>query len=136
MDYGKFKYREQKKAAEAKKHRTETQLKELRLRYATDKGDLDTKLRQAREFLLEGDKVKFSMRFRGREVAYTNLGVEKFNLIIADLADVAIVDERSPPYGRQIHIVLAPAKGATPAKGGSKGSASAKPNTPQNAPTK
>jgi len=111
MDYGKFKYKEQKKAAEAKKNRTETTLKELRIRYATDVGDLETKLKQARDFLVEGDKVKFSMRFRGREVAYISLGVEKFNTIVERLSDIAIVDERSPAYGRQIHIVLAPSSG-------------------------
>ncbi|MFM1846984.1 MAG: translation initiation factor [Pseudomonadota bacterium] len=110
MDYGKFKYKEQKKEAEAKKKRSESTIKELRIRYRTDVGDLETKLKQAREFLAEGDKVKFSMRFKGREVAYIDLGLEKFKQIIERLADVATVDERSPAHGRQIHIVLAPAK--------------------------
>jgi translation initiation factor IF-3 len=110
MDYGKFKYKEQKKAAEAKKNRTETTTKELRIRYSTDIGDLDTKLKQARDFLAEGDKVKFSMRFRGREIAYVNLGLEKFNTIASKLSDVAVIDERSPVAGRQIHIVFAPAR--------------------------
>jgi len=114
MDYGKFKYREQKKETEAKKKRVETSLKELRIRYRTDSGDLETKLKKAREFLEEGDKVKFSMRFRGREVMYVDLGVEKFEEIIQELKDVAVVDERSPARGRQIHIVLAPSK--TPSK--------------------
>ena len=124
MDYGKFKYKEQKKAAEAKKHRSESTTKELRIRYATDVGDLEIKLRQAREFLVEGDKVKFSMRFRGREITYMNLGVEKFNQITERLADVATIDEKSPLYGRQIYIVYAPAKSkpaapaAAPAKQG------------------
>ncbi len=112
MDYGKFKYREQKKEAEAKKKRSETTVKELRIRYRTDVGDLETKLKKAREFLAEGDKVKFSMRFRGREVMYTELGIEKFNEIIESLADIATVDERSPERGRQIYIVLAPQKQA------------------------
>lgn len=116
MDYGKFKYREQKKEAEAKKKRTENTLKELRIRYRTDKGDLETKLKHAREFLLEGDKVKFSMRFKGREVMYTDLGLEKFEEIIQALADCSVVDERSPNSGRQLHIVLAPSKpGSKPA---------------------
>jgi translation initiation factor IF-3 len=110
MDYGKFKYKEQKKEAEAKKKRSESTLKELRIRYRTDVGDLETKLKQAREFLAEGDKVKFSMRFKGREIAYVDLGVQKFNEIATRLADVATVDERSPAYGRQIHIVFAPSK--------------------------
>jgi translation initiation factor IF-3 len=115
MDYGKFKYREQKKAAEAKKNRSETLTKELRMRYSTDKGDLETKLRQAREFLEEGHKVKFSMRFKGREIAYVNLGIEKLTQIIQALSDISIVDEKSPPTGRQIYMVLAPQKKA-PAK--------------------
>lgn len=110
MDYGKFKYKEQKKEAEARKKRTETVLKELRVRYITDVGDLETKLKQAREFLDEGDKVKFSMRFRGREIAYLDLGRKKFDQIAEKLADVATVDERSPTAGRMIHIVFAPVK--------------------------
>jgi len=115
MDYGKFKYKEQKKEAEARKKRTEMTIKELRIRYRTDSGDLETKLKKAREFLDEGDKVKFSMRFRGREVMYLELGLEKFEEIISKLADVSTVDERSPARGRQIYIVLAPTK-AVPAK--------------------
>ena len=110
MDYGKFKYREQKKESEARKRRTETSLKELRVRYITDVGDLETKLKKAREFLAEGDKVKFSMRFKGREIMYQDLGEAKFQVIIDRLADVATVDEKSPRGGRQIHIVFAPIK--------------------------
>jgi translation initiation factor IF-3 len=110
LDYGKFKYKEQKKEAEAKKNRTENTIKELRLRYRTDSGDLEVKLKHAREFLAEGDKVKFVMRFKGREAMYTDLGREKFDVIIQRLADVAVVDERSPAFGRQIHITFAPAK--------------------------
>lgn len=110
MDYGKFKYREQKKQAEARKKRSETSIKEIRIRYRTDKADLDTKLKRARGFLADGDKVKFSMRFRGREIVYMDLGVEKFAEITEALKDVAIVDDQSPAYGRQIHIVYAPQK--------------------------
>ena len=108
MDYGKFKYKEQKKEAEARKNRSETELKELRVRYITDTGDLEVKLKKAREFLTEGNKVKFSMRFRGREIMYQDMGVEKFKAIVERLKDVATVDEKSPLGGRQIHIVLAP----------------------------
>jgi translation initiation factor IF-3 len=111
MDYGKFKYKEQKKTAEARKHRTENVVKELRIRYRTDVGDLDVKLRQAREFLEEGDKVKFSMRFKGREAQHVALGGEKFKMIAEKLADVASIDEKSPIYGNQIYIVFAPLKG-------------------------
>ncbi|MCI5066393.1 translation initiation factor IF-3 [bacterium] len=116
MDYGKFKYKEQKKETEAKKKRSETSIKELRIRYRTDSGDLETKLKKAREFLEEGDKVKFSMRFRGREIMYMDLGLEKFNEIIEELKEVSEVDERSPARGRQIYIVLAPSKAAPASK--------------------
>ena len=110
MDYGKYKYKEQKKETEARKKQSKIQIKELRIRYRTDSGDLDTKLRKAREFLLEGDKVKFSMRFKGREIMYLDLGVDKFREIIEELKDVSNVDEQSPISGRQIYIVLAPTK--------------------------
>ena len=110
MDYGKFKYKEQKKEAESRKKRTEIETKELRIRYITDSGDLNTKLKRAREFLAEGDKVKFSMRFRGREIMYQDLGQKKFEQIRDELKDVAVVDEKSPGGGRMIYIVFAPAK--------------------------
>lgn len=110
LDYGKFKYKEQKKEAEARKNRSETTTKELRLRYRTDVGDLEVKLKQAREFLAEGDKVKFVMRFKGREAMYLDLGKEKLDQIQQVLSDVAVVDERSPTSGRQIFVTFAPAK--------------------------
>ncbi len=108
MDYGKFKYKEQKKEAEARKRRTEVELKELRIRYRTDSGDLETKLRQAREFLEEGNKVKFSMRFKGREIAYVNLGIEMFNQLADRLKDIAVIDERTRAEGKQMHITFTP----------------------------
>lgn len=114
MDYGKFKYKEQKKEAQARKKRTEVNLKELRIRYRTDVGDLETKLKHAREFLEDGDKVKFAMKFKGREAMYLELGVEKFDVIAQRLSDIAIVEERSPLMGKQIHIVLAPSKSKPP----------------------
>lgn len=110
MDYGKFKYREQKKEAEARKKRVEVEIKELRIRYRTDVGDFETKLKKAREFLAEGNKVKFSMRFKGREIMYIDLGAKKFDELIERLQDVAIVDERSGRMGSQIYIVFAPKK--------------------------
>ncbi len=108
MDYGKFKYREQKKKNEAKKKQTENTIKELRIRYRTDKGDLEIKLRQAREFLTAGDKVKFVMRFKGREVMYLDIGLKKFAEIEQALADVGKIDDKSPPYGKQIHVLFVP----------------------------
>lgn len=110
LDYGKFKYREQKKEALARKKRTEIKIKELRIRYATDSADVKVKVDQARRFLQEGDKVKFTMRFRGREIEHANLGREKLDSLIALLADISTVDERSPAYGRTLYVVLAPHK--------------------------
>lgn len=110
MDYGKFRYREQKKEAEARKKRSEQETKELRIRYITDVNDLETKIKQARQFLEEGDKVKFTMRFRGREISYLDLGAKKFDLLVERLQDLAVVDERSPVVGRMMFIVFAPAK--------------------------
>jgi translation initiation factor IF-3 len=112
LDYGKFKYKEQKKEAEARKNRSETTIKEIRLRYRTDVGDLELKKKQAREFISEGDKVKFVMRFKGREAMYVDLGKEKLAQIKQALADVAVVDEESMMGGKQIHLVLAPIKSA------------------------
>lgn len=116
LDYGKFKYKEQKKEAEAKKKRTETGLKEIRIRYQTDIGDIDTKVRQAREFLLEGNKVKFSMRFRAREITHADLGRDKFDLLVEKLSDVATVEDRSPIAGTMLFITFVPGKATPPAK--------------------
>jgi translation initiation factor IF-3 len=113
LDYGKFKYKEQKKEAEARKNRSETTIKEIRLRYRTDVGDLELKKKQARDFIADGDKVKFVMRFKGREAMYVDLGKEKLAQIKQALADVAVVDEESMMGGKQIHLVLAPIKSAT-----------------------
>lgn len=110
LDYGKFKYKEQKKEAEARKNRSETSIKELRLRYSTGTGDLEVKLKHAREFLAEGNKVKFVMKFKGREAMHLDIGKEKLNQIAQSLSDVAVVDEGPPQFGKQIHIIFAPIK--------------------------
>ncbi len=110
LDYGKFKYREQKKEAQARKKRSEIKIKELRIRYATDSGDVKVKIDQARRFLGEGDKVKFTMRFRGREIEHTDLGREKLDMLIGELSDIAVVDEKSPSYGRTLYVIMAPQK--------------------------
>jgi len=110
IDYGKLRYKAQKKAAEARKKRTEIIIKELRVRYTTDIGDLETKLRQAREFLQNGYKVKFTMRFKGREITYLDQGCERLLAIAERLKDLGVIDDQSRIPGRQIHIVLAPVK--------------------------
>jgi translation initiation factor IF-3 len=115
LDYGKLKYREQKKAAEARKRGTTHVVKEIRVRYSTDTHDLETKVRAARKFLLAGDRVRFQMRFRGREAAYKELGVEIFKQIEEMLKEVGVVDESTPLMGQKMMVTFVP-KGATSAK--------------------
>lgn len=108
LDYGKLKYREQKKAAEAKKKSAVQVVKELRIRPATDEHDLDTKIRAARKFLENGDRVRFQMRFKGREVDYKQLGIEMMNKVVELLNDVGVVEELSPLIGTRMILSLVP----------------------------
>ncbi len=108
LDYGKLKYRESKKAAEARKHSASNTIKELRIRYRTDSHDLDTKIRKAKKFLENGDRVKFQMRFRGREVAYRDLGEETFDQLIELLEGFATVEQRTRLVGNSMSITFAP----------------------------
>ncbi len=111
LDYGKLKYKEQKKAAEARKRSSVHCVKELRVRYSTDAHDLDTKVRAARRFLKEGDRVKFQMRFRGREVVYKELGDQIFKQISDLLADIASVEEWTPLLSQKMFITFVPKSG-------------------------
>lgn len=106
IDYGKYKYQLQKKESEAKKNQKENAIKELKVRYCTDVGDLKTKLRHARSFLSDGNKVKFSMRFRGREKAFVHLGKEKLKKIAGQLSDVAEIYEQNFRGRTQMHVIL------------------------------
>lgn len=108
MDYGKFKYREQKKENEAKKNRSETTTKELRIRYSTDIGDLETKLKRATEFLEEGHKVKFSMRFKGREAMHVDLGRKKIEVITERLKEIAKIEEQSQLGASFMYVIYTP----------------------------
>lgn len=108
LDYGKFKYQQHKKEAEARRKQTTTQVKELRLGYRTDVGDLERQIQKAREFLTAGDRVKFTLRFRGREMAYQNLGREKLMKVCDALADVATVEGSPRMEGRLMGVILAP----------------------------
>lgn len=109
MDYGKFKYQQHKKEAEARRKQSITTVKELRLGYRTDVGDLERQIQRAREFLQEGDRVKFTLRFRGREMAYQDLGREKLMKVCEALSDIATVDGTPRMEGRMMSVVLAPA---------------------------
>jgi translation initiation factor IF-3 len=116
LDYGKFKYQQHKKEAEARRKQTTTTVKELRLGYRTDVGDLERQIQKAREFLAAGDRVKFSLRFRGREMAYQNLGREKLMKVCEALKEVANVEGTARMEGRLMGVVLAPSTKKKPTK--------------------
>jgi len=108
MDFGKFKYEQQKKAAEARKKQKVIELKELKMRPTIDDHDYDTKLKQAKRFFEEGDKVKFTLRFRGREMQHTHLGYKLLDRIKKELDAIAKVEQDAKVEGRQMMIVMAP----------------------------
>jgi translation initiation factor IF-3 len=108
MDYGKFRYEQSKKEREARKHQKQIGMKEVRLRPKTDTHDLDVKANQARRFLTSGDKVKFTVRFRGRELAHTNIGREMLDHLIEALRDIAVVEQKPTLESRALSLVLAP----------------------------
>ncbi|MDO5288058.1 MAG: translation initiation factor IF-3 [Pseudomonadota bacterium] len=110
MEYGKFKYLEQKRAAEAKAKQTVIEIKEVKFRPGTDDGDYNIKLRNIRRFLGDGDKVKVTLRFRGREITHQELGMALLNRIREDLADSIQVEQFPKLEGRQMIMMLAPAR--------------------------
>ncbi|MCP4912030.1 MAG: translation initiation factor IF-3 [Oligoflexia bacterium] len=111
IDYGKFKYEQQKKANEAKKKQATSQLKEIQLRPNIEAHDLETKLKRAYKFLNQGDKVKMLMQFRGREMAYRDAGMEKFKAIIEGVVEYGAQIESEPKMmGNRIITILAPDK--------------------------
>ena len=116
MDYGKFRYREQKKAHEAKLKQKQIQVKEIKFRPGTDEGDYKIKLGKLIQFLDEGDKAKVTLRFRGREMAHQEFGVRLLERVRADLQEVGIVEQFPKLEGRQMVMVLAPKKKGVPPK--------------------
>ncbi len=110
VDYGKFKYQEQKRAHEARLKQRIIQVKEIKFRPQTDEADYKTKLRKLTEFLEEGDKAKVTLRFRGREMAHQEFGVQLLERIKADLEPLAQVESWPKLEGRQMIMVLAPKK--------------------------
>jgi len=108
MDYGKFKYSAQKKAAEARKKQKVVEIKEIKLRPMIDDHDYDVKMRKVFEFLEEGDKVKVTMRFRGREMAHGELGMAVLRRVQEQTAEMAKVEAHPRMEGRQMLMVLAP----------------------------
>jgi len=116
MDYGKFRYREQKKAHEAKLKQKQIQVKEIKFRPGTDEGDYKIKLGKLIQFLEDGDKAKVTLRFRGREMAHQEFGVRLLERVKADLEPVGIVEQFPRLEGRQMVMVLAPKKKGVPPK--------------------
>jgi translation initiation factor IF-3 len=110
MDYGKFKYREAKKQHEAKLKLKQIQVKEVKFRPGTDEGDYKIKVRNLLRFLTEGDKTKITLRFRGREMAHQELGLQLLKRVEADLKEVGAVEQWPKLEGRQMVMIIAPKK--------------------------
>lgn len=108
LDYGKYKYEQQKKANEARKRQKVVELKEIKVRPNIDDHDYDVKMRQMKEFIGEGDKVKVTLRFRGREMAHQDLGIKVLDRIRTELAELTKVESMPRLENRQMIMVLAP----------------------------
>jgi len=108
IDYGKFRYQQDKRGREAKKKQHVIQIKEVRMRPKTEEHDFQIKSRQIRRFLEEGNKAKVSMRFRGREHEHAQLGQQKLERLMLEMQDVANVEQAPQMEGRVITLVLAP----------------------------
>ncbi|MBI5167957.1 MAG: translation initiation factor IF-3 [Candidatus Eisenbacteria bacterium] len=111
MDYGKFKYEQNLRARKAKKNQHQMQLKEVKMRPKIEDHDYNFKLRHAREFLEERNKVKFTVTFRGREMAHQELGHKIIQAILTDLADIALVETPARQEGRTLSMVMTPKAG-------------------------
>ena len=110
MDYGKFKYQEQKRQHEARAKQKIIQVKEVKFRPGTDEGDYQVKMRNLKRFLDEGDKAKVTLRFRGREMAHQEFGVRLLERVRNDLEEIAQVEQMPRLEGRQMVMVVAPRK--------------------------
>ena len=110
MDYGKFRYQQSKKLALAKKSQSTIQVKEMRIRPKTEAHDLEVKIKHIRKFLEQGDKVKITMMFRGREIAYTENGRRIMESVKESLAEISQVDQYPKLEGRNMVMILSPKK--------------------------
>lgn len=108
LDYGKYKYEAQKKAAEARKKQKVIEIKEIKLRPSIDTHDYDVKMKAMNRFLDEGDKVKVTLRFRGREMAHQELGMKLLDRVREDVAEKAKVEQLPKMEGRQMTMVISP----------------------------
>jgi translation initiation factor IF-3 len=110
IDYGKFKYQEQKREAEAKAKQTVIEVKEIKLRPGTDEGDYQVKMRNIKRFLEDGDKVKVTLRFRGREITHQEIGMAQLERIKTELGDLIVVESMPRLEGKQMVMMIAPGK--------------------------
>jgi translation initiation factor IF-3 len=108
LDYGKFRYEQSQKEREARKNQKQAELKQIRLMPKTDDHDMTTKANQARRFILRGDKVKFNVRFRGREMAHPDIGRKMLEQIAEQLRDISTVEQKPLMEGRVLSLLLAP----------------------------
>lgn len=132
MDYGKFKYDEKKRAAQARKKQVVVQIKEVKLRPKTDEHDYEFKVRNLRRFLEEGNKSKVTLMFRGREIVHKDIGQAVLMKVVGDLKDLAVVEQVPRMEGRQMFMILAPnpkykGKPSSPSAGSAHPPAPAKP---------
>lgn len=111
MDYGKFKFEQSKKAQQARKKQKQIQIKEVKFRPGTDEGDYKIKLRNLIRFLEDGDRTKVTLRFRGREMAHQELGLQLLQRVAADLEEYGTVEQHPRSEGRQMVMMIAPRKG-------------------------
>ncbi len=116
MDYGKFKYEEKKRQSEAKKRQTSVELKEIKLRPKTDEHDMAFKVKHARRFLEEGNKVKITVRFRGREITHPEMAQRQLDAIYDGVRDMATVETQSRMEGRTMVMIVAPRVAVRPQK--------------------
>lgn len=108
MDYGKWKYENKKKQTAARKNQVIVSVKEIQLRPRTDQHDFDTKMRHARRFILDGDKVKVTMRFMGREMAHSEIGLEQMQKVVTALNDITLIESAPKMEGRNAFLIVAP----------------------------
>ncbi len=109
LDYGKYKYEVQKRKNEAKKNQKVVEIKELKLRPMIDTHDYEVKIKQAKKFIAQGNKVKFTMRYKGRELSANDMGREVLNNILEDLEGLIKVDSEPKLEGRQMMMIVSPA---------------------------
>lgn len=116
LDFGKFKYQQSKKAHDSKKKQSVVHVKEVKIRPKTEDHDIEYKMKHMRRFLEQGNKVKVSMIFRGREITHTDIGLEMLKKIAEDIKDDAVLEQAPKLEGRNMSIILAPQKAAKEGK--------------------